>query len=143
MRRKTKNLAEVIRQKLANDPDLAHAVDEERFNASVGAAICAARIEADLTQKQLAERVGTHQSVIARLEDADYDSHSLKILRKIAEALGKRVEVTFVNQSSACSLLAQSAVNSEPPTWAETAEWSPQILERSEQVVVAKKSVVA
>ena len=99
MARSTKNLAEVIRNKLASDPDLAEAVEHERFQANVGSAILAARTAVGLTQKQLADRIGTHQSVIARLEDADYDAHSLTILRRIAESLGKRIEVRFVPKS--------------------------------------------
>jgi hypothetical protein len=34
--------------------------------------------------------------VICRLEDADYDGHSLAMLRRVAAAVGKRVEVRFV-----------------------------------------------
>ena len=34
-------------------------------------------------------------SVICRLEDADYDGHSLSMLKRIAEALDKRVEIRF------------------------------------------------
>ena len=33
---------------------------------------------------------------MARLEDADYDGHSLTMLQRIAEALGQRLEVRFV-----------------------------------------------
>jgi predicted transcriptional regulator len=44
----------------------------------------------------LARKVGTTQSVISRLEDADYDGHSLAMLRRIASALEKRVEIRFV-----------------------------------------------
>jgi hypothetical protein len=34
--------------------------------------------------------------MISRLEDADYDGHSLALLRRIASALEKRVEIRFV-----------------------------------------------
>ncbi len=95
----TKDLAEAIRRKLASDDNLAAAVDAERFNANVGSVIYEARIQARLTQQQLADRVGMHQSAIARLEDADYDGHSLRTLERIAFALGKRVEIQFVDQS--------------------------------------------
>jgi len=44
----------------------------------------------------LAELVGTTQSVIARLEDADYEGHSLSMLQRIATAVNKRLEVRFV-----------------------------------------------
>ena len=94
---RTKNFAEVIRKKLIANPDLAATVNRERFNANIGQEIYAMRCAAGLSQKQLADRVGTHQSVIARLEDADYDSHSLKMLNRIAESLGKRIEIRFVD----------------------------------------------
>ena len=49
----TKNLAEAIRGKLARDPDLAAAVESERFNANVASEIFHARLEAGLKQQQL------------------------------------------------------------------------------------------
>jgi ribosome-binding protein aMBF1 (putative translation factor) len=44
------------------------------------------RHAAGLSQAALADRVGTTQSVIARLEDAEYAAHSLKTIEKIAAA---------------------------------------------------------
>lgn len=46
------------------------------------------REEAGLTQAELAKRVGTTQSVIARLEDAEYNGHSLPMLERVAAACG-------------------------------------------------------
>ena len=46
------------------------------------------REEEGLTQAELARRVGTSQSVIARLEDAEYTGHSLSMLERIATACG-------------------------------------------------------
>lgn len=46
------------------------------------------RETAGLTQAELAERAGTTQSAIARLEDAEYTAHSLQTIEKIAEACG-------------------------------------------------------
>jgi DNA-binding XRE family transcriptional regulator len=46
------------------------------------------REDAGLTQTELARKVGTTQSVIARLEDAEYTSHSLTMLERIAVACG-------------------------------------------------------
>ncbi len=54
------------------------------------------REQAGLTQARLAKMIGTTESVISRLEDADYTGHSLSMLRRIADALGKRVEIRFV-----------------------------------------------
>lgn len=53
-----------------------------------------ARLEKQLTQKQLAELSGTKQSSIARLESGNYNP-SFKFLQKIAGAMGKQVIVTF------------------------------------------------
>ena len=46
------------------------------------------RENAGFTQTELAKRVGTTQSVIARLEDAEYTGHSLTMLERIAAACG-------------------------------------------------------
>jgi transcriptional regulator with XRE-family HTH domain len=58
-----------------------------------------ARAETGLTQAQVAERVGTTQSAIARLESgALKHSPSIATLQKYAKALGYRVEVKFVKE---------------------------------------------
>jgi DNA-binding XRE family transcriptional regulator len=70
---------------------------EAEANDTVARKIYALRKRAGLTQQQLAKLVGTTTSVICRLEDADYQGHSLAMLRRIADALNKRVELRFVN----------------------------------------------
>ncbi|QEG36077.1 helix-turn-helix transcriptional regulator [Bythopirellula goksoeyrii] len=55
-----------------------------------------ARTAAGLTQGEIAEKVGTTQSVISQLESADYEGHSLSMLRRIAAALGSHVEIRLV-----------------------------------------------
>jgi transcriptional regulator with XRE-family HTH domain len=54
------------------------------------------RQEAGLSQRALAKIVGTSASAICRLEDADYEGHSLAMLSRIAQALDRRVEIRFV-----------------------------------------------
>ncbi len=68
-----------------------------RQDMEIGEMIYHVRTEAGLSQRALAKLVGTTASVICRLEDAEYDGHSLAMLRRIADALGKRVEVRFVS----------------------------------------------
>jgi ribosome-binding protein aMBF1 (putative translation factor) len=46
------------------------------------------REAAGFTQTELARKAGTTQSVIARLEDAEYAGHSLTMLERIAGACG-------------------------------------------------------
>ena len=50
--------------------------------------LAALRNEAGLSQKELAQRVGTSQQQISRLESPSYEGHSLSMLRRVAEALG-------------------------------------------------------
>jgi len=95
-RKKTKDALELIRRDVGNDKSFRAMVDEEKLNAQVARMIYEARLKAKLTQKQLADLAETTQPVIARLEDADYEGHSLTMLRRIAEALNRRVEVQFV-----------------------------------------------
>ena len=118
---KTRNFAQVIRKKLANDPDLAAAVELESFNSEIAAEIYEARTEAGITQKQLADRVGTHQSVIARLEAADYDGHSLAMLKRLATALGKRLRVGFFSEFQVP--LESTSIETQPQ-WTAPGEWN-------------------
>ncbi len=78
-----------------DEKELQEALREEHLYAAVAQQIYSARKRAGLNQKQLAERVGTTQSVISRLEDADYGKHSLQMLHRIADALHERLEVTI------------------------------------------------
>jgi ribosome-binding protein aMBF1 (putative translation factor) len=82
---------------IGNNPEKAQAFEEELANADVARRIFSLRTKAGLTQKELAKHVGTTPSVISRLEDADYKGHSLAMLRRIARALNKRVEIRFVS----------------------------------------------
>lgn len=86
-----RNALEVLRKRVEGDSELREFVEEERVNLQVALAIRIARDEAGLTQKELAEMVGTTQSVISRLEDADYEGHTLKTLERIAKALKRRL----------------------------------------------------
>lgn len=80
-----------------DDPAARERMERYREQFEIAQQIYDLRTAAGLTQKELAERVGTTQSAIARLEDADYEGHSMSMLRRIARGLGKRVEVRFVD----------------------------------------------
>jgi len=71
-------------------------VEQEEANLDIARKIFQLRSKAKLSQAELARKVGTTQSVISRLEDADYEGHSLVMLRRIASALEKRLEIRFV-----------------------------------------------
>ena len=84
------------RRYYAGRPDRLAALKEMRAAEDVARKILQRRTEAGLSQRQLAKLVGTSASVICRLEDADYQGHSLAMLRRIASALQQRVEIRFV-----------------------------------------------
>ncbi len=88
--------SEILKRQSGIDPD----TDPEMLQISedyrIAQMIYNVRTTAGLTQTQLAKKVGTTQSVISQLEDADYDGHSLSMLRRIAAALHSHVEVRIV-----------------------------------------------
>jgi transcriptional regulator with XRE-family HTH domain len=89
----TDNFADLIRKKLAKDPELARRVESATSGLRVARQVYEARVAAGMTQEQLAEKIGTSQSAIARVEDADYDGHSTRLLHRIAGALGLAVRI--------------------------------------------------
>jgi ribosome-binding protein aMBF1 (putative translation factor) len=93
---KTNDALEIIWGSIERDPELAEMVRESSVNAQVSLIIYDVRKQAGLTQKQLADLIGTTQSVIARLEDADYEGHSLSMLARIAAALDRRLKIEML-----------------------------------------------
>ncbi len=71
-------------------------LEKARANDQVARKIVSLRTQAGLSQRELAKLIGTTASVICRLEDADYEGHSLAMLNRIAAALNRRVEIRFV-----------------------------------------------
>jgi predicted transcriptional regulator len=92
---RTKNFIDAIQAELAADPEIAGLVEGEIINAKIAREVHDLRKASGLTQMELAKKIGTTQSVISRIEDADYDGHSVALLRRIATALGKKVRVEF------------------------------------------------
>ena len=99
--KKTTDALAILDRMAGDSPELRRLTEEARTNAAVAQLIYAARLKAGLSQAQLAERIGTKQSVISRLEDADYEGHSLNMLQRIASALGQCLEIRFMSPSKA------------------------------------------
>ncbi len=95
--KKKTDAVKILHGRYVDDDKRKASLKEERVNAEVAASIYKLRNKSGLTQKQLADLIGTTQSVISRLEDADYDGHSLSMLNRIAEALNKRLSVQFLS----------------------------------------------
>jgi transcriptional regulator with XRE-family HTH domain len=91
---KTNDAVKILRRRyIDNDEERKESLQTERINADVAQKIYDLRKEAGLTQKELAELIGTTQSVISRIEDADYEGHSLTMLSRIAQALKRRLTI--------------------------------------------------
>jgi DNA-binding XRE family transcriptional regulator len=81
---------------IGDAPALAAAFEEELAKAEIANQIYNLRKGAGLSQRQVAAKVGTTASVIGRLEDSDYEGHSLSMLKRIAAVLGRQVKIVFV-----------------------------------------------
>jgi ribosome-binding protein aMBF1 (putative translation factor) len=90
---KTKDALKILDRRIGRNRNMRRLIEAERVNADIAQMIYDARIQAGLTQEELAKRVGTKQPVIARLEDADYQGHSLNMLQRIAKALNRTLRV--------------------------------------------------
>ncbi len=98
-KKKTDKAVKILHDRyIGDDPKRAASLEEERLSAQVARTIYQMRIESGFTQKQLADLIGTTQSVISRLEDADYEGHSLSMVSRIAEALERKVRVEVVGK---------------------------------------------
>lgn len=95
--KKTTDALTILDRMAGESPELRRLTQEARVNAAAAQLIYAARTEAGLSQAELADRIGTKQSVISRLEDADYEGHSLSMLQRIAAALGQSLEIRFLS----------------------------------------------
>ena len=95
-KRETTNAVDILhRRYIKGDPERKAALESERVNAEVACMIYEHRTQAGLSQKELAQLIGTTQSVISRLEDTDYEGHSLTMLSRIAKALNQKLSVVM------------------------------------------------
>ena len=91
MRKKT-NFDRYLDEQL-KDPTFVARFKEAGEAWDVAMQLAALRKESGLTQKELAQRAGTSQQQISRLESPGYEGHSLSMLRRVAEVLGGSVRV--------------------------------------------------
>jgi len=92
------------------DPEIRARIAQEVTNLRIAHDIRELRTKAGMSQADLASRVGTTQSVISRLEDAEYDGHSLPMLQRIAAALDKRCRSSPWKCSRASAIIVAASV---------------------------------
>ena len=100
-RKHTSDAVEILHRRYCEGrPNRLAALEEARAEDELARKIHELREKAGLTQEGLAKKVGTTASVISRLEDSNYAGHSLMMLKRIATAVDKRVEIRFVSRKS-------------------------------------------
>jgi len=92
----TIDAVEILKDRIAQDPELAYFVEEERKRLMLADKIRQARQESGLSQKEVAQRIGTTQSAVARLESGNYERLSLSTLIKVTRALNRRINLEIL-----------------------------------------------
>lgn len=82
-------------QEQLKDPEFKKEWDDIQPEMDVIRAMIDARIEQNLTQKELAARTGIDQADISKLENGTRNP-SLKLLKKLASGLGMQLKIEFV-----------------------------------------------
>jgi predicted transcriptional regulator len=86
-----------LKKKLMANPEFRAEYEKADAEFSLIEALVRARSNANLSQAELAKRIGTTQSAIARLEGGGV-SPSLATLRRYAKATGSRLEINLISE---------------------------------------------
>lgn len=89
----------VLKKRLLERPDVRAEYDSLADEFSIAEALIRARAEADMTQEQVAERMQTSQSYVAKLESGRV-SPSMKALQRYAAATGARLKISLEHAAS-------------------------------------------
>ena len=92
--KKELTLKEAVSSEL-KDKEFRKYYEEEGRRLAIGYKIAKLRQRLGLTQKDLARKIHTSQTAVARLESGDYEGYSLRTLEKIALATGTHLDIKF------------------------------------------------
>ena len=97
-KRKFKSAAvqELYEELIGDDTAAQEEFEEGLVNLEAAQLIYDMRSKAGISQRELARKVGTSASAINRLESADYEGHTIGMVRRIATALNRRLELRAV-----------------------------------------------
>ena len=93
---KSAAVQELYEELVGDDAAAQEEFEEGLVNIEAAQLLYDMRGKAGLSQRELARRVGTTASAINRLESADYDGHTVAMVRRIATALNRRLELRAV-----------------------------------------------
>lgn len=96
MKRTIKSLTkwENYEKKLLQKKDFRKVADKLEYEYSIAQSLIQLRKQNQLTQEELAKKIGTKQPVLSRIETGTVKP-SLDVLERIAKALGTRLEIRF------------------------------------------------
>jgi len=94
MKRKEHTFREDLDEQLKN-PEFKMEWDSIQPEREIMVALMTARIEQNLTQKDIAKLAHINQADVSKLENGTKNP-SLSMMKRIAKALGKRIEIKFV-----------------------------------------------
>ena len=97
----TTDAVEILhRLHIKGDPERIASLEAERIKAEIAQQIYDLRVSAELSQKQLAKKIGVTPTLIDNLEMTDYEDHQLGdailTLKHIAKTAGKQIEIQFL-----------------------------------------------
>lgn len=85
----------IYKKQLMKNPAFKKAYEESEVEYQIARAIIKARVENGYTQKQLAKKLKTKQSVISRVENAK-TTPSISFLKRVAKVLDTSLQVNFI-----------------------------------------------
>jgi predicted transcriptional regulator len=85
-----------LKKRLMNDPEFREEYEKADAEFALVEALVKARTDAKMSQADLAKRIGTTQSAIARLEGGKV-SPSISTLRRYAEATGTQLQINLIH----------------------------------------------
>jgi len=88
-----------IKKQLLKNREVKKSYDELEGEFNVVRLIIKKRIETGITQAELAQKIGTKQSAISRLESGEYNP-TLSFLCKITEALGSQICISIKDKQA-------------------------------------------
>jgi predicted transcriptional regulator len=81
-----------IKKELLRDPEVKKEYDRLEPKFDLIRSIIEKRIEKNISQEELADRMGTKQSALSRFESGNYNP-SLAFMQKVAQALDSKLEI--------------------------------------------------
>jgi len=95
MKNKTQNIShEKFKESLMEDSAFRHEYEKLETEFQIARQIIGARIKQKISQQELADKVGTGQAVISRLEGMS-GKPSISLLERVARALGIKIYLTI------------------------------------------------